>query len=162
MVAIMMLAAAINGQQRTQTHVRTTESTISALIEKGVSQSSTFRRLVDTLNASDVIVYIEPKLSREALGGFLQNDVLARGGYRYLRVALDMHGSPGRVIPILAHELQHAVEVAENPDARSAEALQRLFARLAIEFACNSTNCSETQAAKDVEEAVKIDLKTKR
>jgi hypothetical protein len=101
-------------------------------------------------------------MTHAALGGFLQNDVRASGGYRYLRIAINVQGAPGRLVPILAHELQHAVEIAHDPDARSAEAVDRLFASLAIEFGCSATNCLETQAAKDVEEAVKADLKEYR
>src|SRR5215467_9553019 len=61
-------------------HVRTTHPGILALIEAGLSRSDTFRRLVDTLNASDLIVYIEPKLTRQQLGGYLAHNVVIAGG----------------------------------------------------------------------------------
>ena len=162
MVAMIMVTAVLGSQDPSTTHVRTTEPTIAALIAGGVSRSGTFRHLLDLLNASDVIVYVEPQLTRQALGGFLENGVVARGGYRYLRVAINMQGAEGRIIPVLAHELQHALEVAQDPEAVDAITVERLFARLDVPFGCNGSSCSETQAAKDIENAVSADLKAHR
>jgi hypothetical protein len=68
-------------------------------------------------------------------------------------------GAPNRVIAVLAHELQHAVEVAQAPEARDGESLEQMFSRLAIPSGCGSTNCYETQASKDVEYAVRDELR---
>src|SRR5580765_7193432 len=118
MIGIMMLALVITSQNAAERHVRATEPRILALIDAGLSRSATFRRLVEALDASDVIVYIEPKLTRQDLGGFLSHQMIARGVFRYLRIAVKMQGAEGRLVPLLAHELQHAVEVAQSPDAR--------------------------------------------
>ena len=155
MVTILMLTLAVTSQVFPDGHVRTTEPKILQLIDAGLSHSDTFRRLVATLNESDVIVYIEPKLLRRALGGYLAHNVVARGGYRYLHIAVETQGAERRLVSLLAHELQHAVEVAQTPDAQDEESLQRMFARLAVKFGCGGTTCSETQAAKDVEYIVR-------
>jgi len=91
------------------------------LIDAGLSRSTTFRSPVVMLNESDVIVYIEPKLTREALGGYLQHRVVVGGQYRYLRVAVEIAGSERHLVSLLAHELQHALEIAQAPEARDAE-----------------------------------------
>ena len=70
MVTMLMLALAITTQDSPDWHVRATEPKILSLIDTGLSHSATFRRLVATLNDSDVIVYIEPKRTRQALGGY--------------------------------------------------------------------------------------------
>jgi hypothetical protein len=59
----------------------------------------------------------------------------------------------------LAHELQHALEVAQAPEARDAESVEKLFDRSAMPFGCSSTTCYETPASKDVEDAVRNELK---
>jgi hypothetical protein len=159
MVAMMMLALAVTAQNSTERHVRTEERRILALIDAGLSRSTTFRQLVDTLNMSDVIVYVEPKRTRQALGGYIAHNITVTGSYRYVHVAIETQGSEGRLIPLLAHELQHAVEVAQAPDARDPESLERLFSRLAVKFGCDGTSCSETQGAKDVEHLVSEELK---
>jgi hypothetical protein len=160
MVTMLMLALAITTQDSSEQHVRATAPKILSLIDAGLSHSATFRRLVATLNESDVIVYIEPKRTRQALGGYLAHNIVAQGGYRYLHVAVETQGAERRLVSLLAHELQHAVEVAQTPDARDEESLQRMFARLAVKFGCAGTSCSETQAAKDVEGIVLEELKS--
>lgn len=52
--------------------VRSTDPYIAELIVKGQARSPTFERLVATLDASDVIVYVEPQVKRtHLLGGYL-------------------------------------------------------------------------------------------
>jgi len=158
--AMVMLAATLLAHaSEDQTHVRTTQPEILVLVNEGKARSETFRRLVATLDASGVIVYLEPKVTRRALGGYLLHDVGGGGEWRYLRIAVDFQGAPNRVIALLAHELQHAVEVAQVPEARDGESLEKLFSRLAIPGGCGGSTCYETQASKDVECAVGDELR---
>jgi hypothetical protein len=159
MVTMLMLALAITTQDSPDRHVRATEPKILSLIDAGLSHSATFRRLLATLNDSDVIVYIDRKLTRQALGGYLAHNIVAQGGYRYLHIAIETQGAERRLVSLLAHELQHAVEVAQTPDARDEESLQRTFSQLAVTFGCGGTTCYETQGAKDVEYIVAEELK---
>jgi hypothetical protein len=106
------------------------------------------------LNESDVIVYIEPKLTRQVLRGYLVHRVFTQGQYRYLRIAIETAGSERRLVSLLAHELQHAVEVARAPEVRDSESIERLFRRLAVNFGCGWANCFETEAAREVERLV--------
>ena len=154
MVTMLMLALAVTAQDAPDRHVRATTPKILELINAGLSHSETFRHLVATLNESDVIVYIEPKLTHQALGGYLAHNVVAQGNYRYLHIAVQTQGSERRLVSLLAHELQHAVEVAQAPEARDAESVERTFSRLAVMFGCGGTTCYETQAAKNVEHIV--------
>jgi hypothetical protein len=166
MLMIMALALTVTAQDSTSSsaashrHVRASEPRILTLIDAGLSRSATFRSLVAMLDESDVIVYVEAKTSRQNLGGYLAHEVVARGGYRYLHIAVETKGSEGRLVPLLAHELQHAVEVAKAPEAIDAASLQQLFVRLSVQFGCGGTTCSETQAAKDIEHIVGEELKT--
>jgi hypothetical protein len=162
MFTFMILAFAMSTQDSSDRHVRASEPKILALIDAGLSGSATFGRLVAKLNASDTIVYIDPKRTRQALGGYLAHNIVAQGEYRYLHVVVEISGSQRRLVSLLAHELQHAVEVAQTPDARDAESLERMFSRLAIKFGCGGTTCYETQAAKDVEYTVLEELKGAR
>jgi hypothetical protein len=157
MASWLLLAIVYAVQDSSTAHVRTTEPRIQALIDEGIARSETFRRLVTTLDASDVFVYVEPKLTRGALGGFLAHDLAGRGGWRYVRVSADFHGSHRRLVALLAHELQHAVEIAQAPEVRDAKTLQDEFRRRAIKFGCGG-ECYETQAAKDIESIVNVEL----
>jgi PadR family transcriptional regulator PadR len=153
---VMLAATLLSPVSEDSTHVRTMEPRILALIHDGKVRSETFRRLVTTLDASDVIVYLDPKMTRQMLGGYLSHDVGGHGEWRYLRIAVDFQGARNRVI---AHELQHAVEVAQAPEARDTESLERMFSHLAIQGGCGGTTCYETQASRNVEYAVGDELK---
>ena len=159
MVAMMVLSAVLIAQDPAAHHVRTSDPSAAQLFAAGMSRSSTFRTLVDALDKSDVIVYVDMKTRRQALGGYLAHNITVAGAYRYLHIAIDTQGARGRLVPLLAHELQHAVEVAQDTTARDEATLERLFEGLAIKFGCGGTTCSETQAAKDVEAAVIAELK---
>jgi hypothetical protein len=156
---VLAVGLPFSTQNSPERHVRATEPRILALIDDGLSRSPTFRRLVAALNESDVIVYIEPKRTRQALGGYLAHHIVAQGDHRYLRIAVETQGSQGRLVPLLAHELQHAVEIAQAPQVRNAATLEQLFVQLAVKFGCGATTCYETQAAKDVEHIVSDELK---
>lgn len=158
MVAALMLALTLTAQDPSGRHIRATDARILSLIETGLSESATFRRLVTILNASDVIVYVEPKQMRNVLGGYLSHNIATGGDYRYLRIAVETQGSRRRLVALLAHELQHAVEVAQTPTARDAVSLEQAFSQLAVAFGCGSTTCYETQAAKDLEHIVSAEI----
>jgi len=159
MVAGLVLASVIGvaGQPVSLRHVRATEARILAIVEDGVARSATFRRLVETLEASDVIVYLQPKFRWEALAGYLAHRVTAAGTLRYLKIALDINGPRDRVVALMAHELQHAVEVAEAPEVRDSQSMVRLFERSSLDGVCGG-NCYETRAAIDVQETVMAEL----
>ena len=162
MVAMMVLSSVLTAQDPNTSHVRTTEPLVRSLIDQGLARSETFRRLVDTLNQSDVVVYIDPKIKRQTLGGYLSHSIVTAGGRRYLHVAVELRGGDIRLVSLLAHELQHAVEVSQDPGARDSESVARLFARLASTRGCGSSNCEETEAALDVQAAVDAELKAAR
>jgi hypothetical protein len=160
MVAALVLASAINVADKVPStrHVRSTDEGIRVLVEKGVARSATFRRLLDLLDASDVIVYIDRKLTREALDGYLLHHITIAGPMRYLHVKVDIKGSDIRAIGNIAHELQHAVEVAQATDVRDDRSLTLLFERTHFLFGC-AGDCFETKAAIDVEDDVIAELK---
>lgn len=160
MVIAMMLATVLIAQDAAGHHVRGVDQKIDTLLATGLTRSATFRKLVDTLDRSDVVVFIQPKMAHDALGAYLTHRVIAAGPVRYLFVALNVEGDSVRLIPLLAHELQHAVEVAQDPRVRDERSLDGLFDRLNFAFGCNGTMCTETKAAVEVEAVVKSELKS--
>jgi hypothetical protein len=162
MVSMMVLSAVLMAQDPNTSHVRTTEPKVRSLIEQGLARSESFRRLVNTLNQSDVVVYIDPKITRQTLGAYLSHNVVSTGGRRYLHIAVGLHGGDIRLVALLAHELQHAVEVSQDPDARDSKGVARLFAKLASTRGCGISSCEETEAALDVQAAVDAELKAAR
>lgn len=151
MAGILLLTVVMSAHGAQGDHVRPIDARIRALVSAGLSRSETFRGLVAALDASDVIVYIEPRVSRHALGGYLLHNIVATGGFRYLRIAIDVEGGSRRLLALLAHELQHALEVARAPHVRDSEGVRQLFSQSTVPFGCVASHCYETRSAMEVE-----------
>ena len=110
-------------------HIRTTDPRLIRLLRDGTRASETFRRLVDRLNRSDVVVYLD------CGGGTATSDgrltfISAVGGYRYVHVRVARLASADVQIALIGHELQHAVEIADAPDVIDALSLVREYQRI--------------------------------
>ena len=92
-------------------------------------QSPTFRALVQRLAESDVVVYVCRWHRRAGADGSL-TFAAAAGGYRYVVVRVSAQRSQLQLLALLAHELRHAVEVAETPAIVDAPSLARAYAQL--------------------------------
>jgi hypothetical protein len=142
------------------TRVRSTERFMIALIREGYERSPTFRNLVDTLQQSNVIVYVQPAA---CAGGRIRSCLVAVGGSsqsRQIRIKVDpRHTTNDRLIATVAHELQHAAEVAEHPEVIDGSGLLKLYRKLAF-GRCHeglSEEC-ETTRALATEEKVQEEL----
>src|SRR5215467_22197 len=97
---------------RRNRHVRSNDGKVLELIERGEIRSETFGRLLDAMDATDVIVYVEAKAKIRGLRGDLAQHITATGERRYLRSVFKFPGSDDQLTALVAHELQHAREVA--------------------------------------------------
>jgi hypothetical protein len=160
---VLALALPLGTEQSPQRHVRTTEPEVQALIESATGRSARFRLLVTTLNESDVIVYVETSVTRTTqLRGHLVHRIVVRGMHRYLRLRLNPNGPVEQRIGVIAHELQHVLEVAEAPQVGRSETIQRLFRLIGFNSGTLCGDCYETTRALDVERTVREELKATR
>jgi len=114
------------------TRVRSTERFMISLIREGYDRSSTFGSLVDTLQQSNVIVYVQPAV---CAGGRIRSCLTSVNGSaaeRHIRINVDTRTSHNALIGTIAHELQHAVEIAEHTDVFDAPAARRLYRAIGI------------------------------
>ncbi len=118
MVAIITAAALL-----VSSHVRSTDPVVGLALAEGLLQSTVIRRLVDVLDASDVIVYlVRGDCPRPAVACLM----VTSGGpdVRHLRINYRIPvglGRPGGwhkhdLSVAIAHELQHAVDIAAWPE----------------------------------------------
>jgi hypothetical protein len=110
--------------------VRAADRQVAGMMDVASERSATFRRLVLDLEQSDIIVYVSmnPHLPATTLGRV--QFVCARGRYRYLRVSVRPRLAPRDFVATVAHELQHAREIAGHPDVVDAESMAALYARI--------------------------------
>lgn len=107
--------------------LRTTDHKLAVLIERGLHESPTFSRLVEDVKLSDLIVYVERHSRfRDGKSGSIQL-VGTRGGQRYVRIALNSALNQRELIVLLAHELQHAGELAAAPHVFDEQGMRQLY-----------------------------------
>jgi hypothetical protein len=103
---------------------------LQAVLEAGYTRSSTFRGLIDALERSDLIVYVTPQFpARGPYSGELRF-VRASGGVRYLRIQVRQQMNAVQLTAMIAHELQHAAEVAAVPSVVDAASMWSLYQRI--------------------------------
>ena len=129
-IAFTLLSLAALEPSLRITHVRAMTPPVRDLIERGVRQSPSVRALVQRLEQSDVVVYVyEDRMRAAGIDGRLTFQSTA-GGYRYVQVRVVLRLSEARNISTLAHELQHAVEIADRPSIVDQATLARAYARI--------------------------------
>ncbi len=102
-------------------HVRGLDPFAAAALERGQDRSQRFRELVQELNRSDVIVHVVTGVGFTSGVAGTTRFVASLGGARYLRVDLASTLSFDWQVVILAHELQHACEVARSAASSSGD-----------------------------------------
>jgi hypothetical protein len=153
LVALVLVAAA-DPVVSAVPHVRPVSAGASVLLTEAVARSAVVNQLLNQLAQTDVFVYVELtsaadiRIARTKL-------VAAPPGARFLRIALNAHVAPWDRVAYLAHELQHAVEIATAADVRDDDGVRRLYARVGF---VTGPNQYETAAARDVERRVRVEL----
>lgn len=144
--------------------VRSGDRLLNGLLAEGYARSTTFRGLVDGISQTDALVYVEAGVCAFGhLDACLASYMAASGGRRYLRIVLTepLHvRSRDRLIALIGHELQHALEVAERPDVLDVTSMTRMFRR--IGFPLEGRSGFETSAARAAGAAVLNDLEASR
>jgi hypothetical protein len=134
------------------TRVRSTVPFMIVLIREGYDRSPGFRDLVEVLQQSNVIVFVQPA---SCAGGRIRSCLVSVNGSRrerHIRVSVDTHTSHDRLIATVAHELQHAVEIAEHPEVIDALGALTLYRQIALgrcheglSEACETTRALATE-----------------
>lgn len=94
--------------------VRSSSPALVALMEQASERSETFRSLVDQINASDGIVYVEEGQCGHGVRACFVA-VTKAGANRMLRVKVDTRKADWDLMGSIGHELRHTIEVLNNP-----------------------------------------------
>ena len=113
--------------------VRGATPAMAQVIERGIKRSATFASLVVALNRTKVIVYVQA--TRDLPGGVDGQLAVTtgQGRQRYLRAQVVAGLGFEETLAIVAHELQHALEVAEHEEVTDAKTLAELYAKIGVQ-----------------------------
>jgi hypothetical protein len=139
-------------------HVRTEDPVLAALIREATDRSPTFRRLVEAIQATDGVVYVERGRCGHYTRTCLAFWMAVAGPNRILRVIVDERKTGMEAMVSIAHELQHALEVLGDRSVTTAAAMHGFFERIGVW----RTDSFETYAAVRVDEAVRSELRKRR
>lgn len=109
--------------------VRSSSVRIVEAIAAGVERSATFRGLVDTIDATDGLVFVEEgACAHTGVRACLLLAVTVAGPNRLLRILVNLRKAPGcELVEAIGHELQHAVEVLHERRIRSDQQIHNFF-----------------------------------
>ena len=154
-VAIGLMAIPDTTQAQTQAggpadieigHIRSHHAGVRAMVATASEQSPTFHRMVETINASDGIVYIERGECKQGVRACLVK-VIPAGGYRLVFIKVDIMRAETTLMAAIGHELRHAIEVLSDPAVRDYSSMV-FFYRNKHEGVVTSTTF-ETKAARE-------------
>jgi hypothetical protein len=130
---------------------------VSDIVREGHARSPTFRNLIDAIERSDGIVYIERGTCPLSASRACFLHWIGRAGtFRMLRVYLRLEGADrDQLIAVVAHELQHANEVLEHQNVRTSVAVRSLFKHIGSD---GDPRSGETREALRIGELVANEL----
>jgi hypothetical protein len=128
-------------------HVRAFDPALRELLDEGIERSVTFRSLVQLIDGTDGIVYVESGgCSIGAAMGCLVLSVREAGHTRYLSIHVPArrHRHDDH-IALIGHELQHASEVLTAAWVRNSAHAYALFIRIGSTESIRSFETAEAQ-----------------
>jgi hypothetical protein len=135
--------------------VRAEDPLLSAAISQGVERSSTFRRLLEAIDATDGLVYVTEGTCGQGVQACLHMSIELAGANRLLRILVNPRRAAGcELFASIGHELQHALEALSNPNIKTSFALFSFFHQIGREdsqrFETGGAKQSELSVAKEV------------
>ena len=162
-VAVLLITATLAGRATTASaapadspHVRSTNSAILASLGEGARRSPTFAALIDAIDQTNGIVYIEfGYCAFGRLKGCLLPFIAPTQTVRYLRVVVTpdkTRQGHDQWLALVAHELRHALEVLDRSDVIDLPAIEAMYRAIGtpLEGAQGGFETSAAGAASDV------------
>ena len=149
---------------RSMPRVRSTDATVARLITRAYALSLTFRRVVDSIDATNGIAYVEPGRC-SLVRACMLHSVTVAGPHRLLRIVVDTRmAADCDLMASIGHELWHAWEVLSDPSLTSNAAITLFYGREGRQFigAEDPPRLLETRAAVNAGLDVRAELRNHR
>jgi hypothetical protein len=128
------VAAPASASAADESRVRSTDAGMLALFREGAERSATFSTLVDRIERSNGIVYVEfGYCAFGRVNGCVLPFIASAHGDRYLRIVVtpdSSRRSHDQLLGLIAHELRHALEVLEHAEVVDVSTMEALYRRI--------------------------------
>ena len=111
---LFTLAAPHRSYAQHSPRIRVLDPILKELFDHAIGQSPTFRALVEKVEATPVLVFVEADIRMPPRIGARLSFVTSVNGLRYVRVHVDCTLSPRRQIALLAHCLLYTSDAADE------------------------------------------------
>ncbi len=139
----------------TSAHVRTDHPVLATLIREGIDRSATFRRLVDAIQTTDGVVYVEQGRCGHGVRACLALSITVAGPHRVIRMVVEDLHPEAEAIPAIAHELYHSLEILRQPTITTSEGIYLFYKQ----YGSWQRDAFETEAAVEAGNAVSRELR---
>lgn len=134
--------------------IRAMGSALEAIVAQAATRSRTFRQLVQDINRTDGIVYLEHGRCGHGVRACLLA-VLKAGGSRIVRVRVAANNTDWDLMGSVGHELQHAVEVLREPAITNTAAMTVYYRREGYRVGSVFETTAAVRAGNDVRAEVR-------
>lgn len=138
--------------------VRSSAPAVAAMIREASALSPTFRGLIETIEATDGIVYVEHGVCGRGVRACLVG-ITTAGANRMVWLKIDARKIGLELAVSVGHELRHAVEVLVDSDVTNTKTLYSFYIR---QTQRGMTGAFETDAALEAGSAVRAELSRAR
>jgi hypothetical protein len=149
-------AIAAGAETPAVSRVRASTAAIARLIHQASERSKTFRGLVETIDASDGIVYVEEGTCGHGVRACFVTVTMA-GPTRMLWVKVDTRKVDSDLMSSIGHELRHTIEVLGTRTVTSQIAMYFFYSQMVQAQA--GGRAFETAAAVEAGEAVRAEVR---
>lgn len=145
--ALVLYASPAIAEDTALPFLRFDDTRLAEAIVRGREQSATFRSILDRLGESDLLVYVTPGQLSGITAATTQL-MTSAGGYRYVRVTIELDPRTDSGLALLGHELWHVLELAEAPWVTTKAALNEHYEQIGYRT-CGIAlvRCYDTRAA---------------
>jgi hypothetical protein len=158
LVAVLMQGSTAITAENGNTVLRLEHSDLKSLVQQGVGGSATFRDLVSGLSDSSLLVYVRFERCTGHVPSCLEMGA-GTATRRVVIIRLDPFGhGKDELVALLAHELQHASEIAAVPSVVDTASLRRMY----TEMGWKGQDGFETAGAIKVTRAVRNELSARK
>ena len=162
-VLVMSPRLVFSTSWREQLRLRTGNPAIAQLIARADEQSITFHNLLEDMARTDGLVYVETGVCGHGVRACMLHSIIRSGPFRLLRILIDRDYTKSADAPlarVIAHELQHALEVLAHPEVVDLDSMLAMYARIGRPL--NGRGGYETSEAHAVQDGVASELRNDR
>jgi hypothetical protein len=160
-IATALLLHGSSAAAEDQERIRTGDGRLRVLLNSGRTRSPTMRDVVARFNRTSWLVFLLPgRCPDAAIIGCLLHTVTSFEGAPALRIIISPgNRRPNTVTAVIAHELWHALEVAESGEVFDRDTLLAFFRRVGRStIDSRRVTAYETMAAERLEVRVRYEL----